>query len=78
MLQCSHQQLKELKMSDMKKTSMKGDGTLEADVAISAAIAALDVARRKLAEAAHNGNATKDAEAMYKKIGEIQSMLVFL
>jgi len=65
-------------MSDVKKTSMVGDGTLEADVAASAAYAALEVARRKLCEAAHNGNGTPESEAMYKKIGEIQSMLAFL
>lgn len=65
-------------MSDMKKTSMEGDGTLEAKVAASAAYAALDVARRKLCEAAHNGNGTPESEDMCKKIGEIQSMLAFL
>jgi len=65
-------------MSDVKKTSMVGDGTLEAGVAASAAYAALEVARRKLQEAAKNGNATPEAEAMWKKIGEIQSALAFL
>ena len=65
-------------MNTTTKTAMKGDGTLEAGVAASAAYQALEVARRKLAEAANNGNDTPESEAMYKKIGEIQSMLVFL
>ena len=65
-------------MNEMKKTALKGDGTLEAGVAASAAYAALEVARRKLCEASHNGNSTPESEAMYKKIGEIQSMLAFL
>lgn len=64
-------------MKESEKTAMKCDGTFEAGVAASAAYQALEVARRKLAEAAHNGNGTPESKEMYKKIGEIQSMLAF-
>ena len=65
-------------MNTTTKTNMKGDGTLEADVAASAAYQALEIARKKLIEAKRNGNGTPESEAMYKKIGEIQTMLAFL